>query len=250
MIAYDLISNAPDADIRIVWAHGWGHSGKDMQPLTSSFSNTVENVLLDFPGFGKSPAPAEPWGTAEYADATAELLASMRPVKRTFWVGHSFGCRIGIQLAARHPKIIDGMSLIAAAGLQRKRPIVEQLTYLAKIYSYKSAKAFYKMFGRDVSQLAGKFGSADYRAAGEMRQVLSKVVREDLTDVAQQVPCPVTLIYGRNDRDTPIEIGERLEKLIPNAKMLILDHQDHFSVLGDGRYPVIKAISEQVEKLK
>ena len=58
---------------------------------------------------------------ADYADAFAEWLSTL-PRARRIWIGHSFGCRVGLQLAARHPATVDGLFLIAAAGLPRTGP--------------------------------------------------------------------------------------------------------------------------------
>ena len=77
-----------------------------------------------------------------------------------------------------------------------------------------------------------------------MREILAKVVREDLTDVARQISCPVLLIYGGKDTETPPEIGERLAELIPNADLNVLDTQDHYSLLGDGRHQVAKRVRD------
>src|ERR1051325_11137519 len=98
----------------LVWAHGWGHTHANLLPLAEAMQSSARSVLLDFPGFGASPLPAEAWGTAKYAEACAECLASLPPGRR-LWIGHSFGCRVGLQLAARHPEAVDGLFLIAAA---------------------------------------------------------------------------------------------------------------------------------------
>ena len=95
---------------------------------------------MDFPGFGESPRPVAEWGTADYADASAGLLESL-PNGHRIWVGHSFGCRVGIQLAARHSEIIDALFLVAAAGLPRRRSRLSQFRIKSKIALYKGLHA-------------------------------------------------------------------------------------------------------------
>lgn len=227
-----------------VWAHGWGQNRYAMANLAQSLTSFGGHVLIDFPGFGDSPAPSEPWGTAEYADFSARLLKMGEAAGPTVWLGHSFGGRVGIQLAARHPETVDKLVLIASAGLQRQRSMLEQTRVQSKIYTFKTLKYLAPVLGLDVDMLRNCFGSADYRNAGDLREILAKVVREDLTDVARQISCPVLLIYGGEDTETPPEIGERLAELIPNADLNVLDTQDHYSLLGDGRHQVAKRVRD------
>ena len=229
---------------RFVWAHGWGQNRHAMANLAQSLTSHGGHLLIDFPGFGDAPPPKEAWSTAEYADFAARLLKSGKSAGPTIWLGHSFGGRVGIQLAARHPELIDKLVLIASAGLPRQRSLVEKTKIQSKIYTFKTLKHLAPVLDLDVDKLRNRFGSADYRNAGAMREILAKVVREDLSDAARQISCPVLLIYGGKDTETPPEIGARLAELIPNADLNILDTQDHYSLLADGRHQVAKRIRD------
>lgn len=239
-------SDTGDKPVQIVWAHGWGQDHRAMQALADSGESGASHILLDFPGFGASPRPPADWGTADYADATAALLATL-PRRRRIWVGHSFGCRVGLQLAARHPEAVDGMLLLAAAGLPRRRTPLAALRVRLRIGLYKLLRAL--PLG-DKDRLRERFGSADYRAAGAMRGVLTRVVNEDLSEAARAVQCPVRLVYGRNDSETPPEIGERLAGLIPGAECVVVDGLDHYSILGEGRHQVAFQVRRLLDALE
>src|SRR5579862_818189 len=103
--AFRLAGSAPAAAPELVWAHGWAHSHLSLLPLAEAMRGRVDSRLVDLPGFGASPPPPGPWGTEDYADAMAGWLASL-PLRKRVWVGHSFGCRVGLQLAARHPDTV------------------------------------------------------------------------------------------------------------------------------------------------
>jgi pimeloyl-ACP methyl ester carboxylesterase len=196
--------------------------------------------LIDFPGFGNSPLPPHSWGTADYADAVADWLKSTS-YGNCVWVGHSFGGRVGIQLASRHPGLLSGMVLIAAAGLPRRRSLPEKLRVLGRRYAYTAAKLLVPE-GPRRELLRARFGSSDYRAAGPLRPILTRVVNEDLTAVARTVGCPVLLLYGDMDRETPPEIGERLNRVLPNSKLIVLRGFDHHTILLEGRHQVLRQI--------
>ncbi len=231
----------------LIWGHGWGHSHEAFLPLAKGLEKLGHHTLIDFPGFGGSPVPDDIWGTADYAEAVAEMVKTL-PAPR-IWIGHSFGCRVGIQLAARHPDLLDGMVLMAAAGLKRKVSPLRRLWWTARVYTFKGLKKLIPL-GLNADWLYTKFGSPDYRNAGPMRAIFVKTVNEDLTDIAPQVKCPVLLIYGENDGETPPEMGERFSKLILDARLTILPGQDHYSVLGAGCHQVAQRLHEFVKELK
>jgi pimeloyl-ACP methyl ester carboxylesterase len=230
------------APLHFIWAHGWGQDHRAFLPLATALERRGTHSLVDFPGFGDSPPPPAAWSTADYADAMADWLSTLPRAKR-IWIGHSFGCRVGLQLAARHADAIDGLFLVAAAGLQRTRTPLQQLKIKMRVTAYKSLK-FLPQLGIDTTALRAKFGSADYRNAGAMRPILVKVVQEDLTDVARAVRCPVQLVYGELDDETPPEIGQRLAKLVPNAAVSVLPRFDHYTILTTGAHQV----QHQLEK--
>lgn len=238
------------APIRVVWAHGWGQSHHAFLRMAETLGSSSCHILLDLPGFGASSPPPAAWGTEDYADDAATLLRSLPPFNGpTVWIGHSFGCRVGIQIAARHKGLIQGLCLIAGAGLPRRRGFFENLSLKARIYSFKIAKFFWTLLGRDVEELRRKFGSADYRAAGVLRDIFIKVVREDLSEIAKTISCPTLLIYGEKDSETPPEIGQRLNDLIPGSRLVILEGQDHYSLLADGRHQTLKHVQNFMKEI-
>ena len=230
----------------IIWAHGWGQDHRAFLAIARSLERRAHHTLIDFPGFGRSPRPAEDWGTTEYGDALAEWLETL-PRGRRILVGHSFGCRVGLRLAANHPVAIDAMVLVAGAGLQRQRSAVEKLRLFVKVRGFKALKLLEKL-GVDVSARRARHGSEDYRNAGAMRPILVKTVSEDQTEVARKVRCPVALIYGEKDTSTPPEMGERLAKLIPEATLQVLPGLDHHTVLTDGGPQVAYAVSHFLDR--
>lgn len=228
------VGESSDALPDIIWGHGWDQSALPLLPMAQSLVRFASSSLLDFPGFGKSPMPPEVWGTANYADAVAAWLRSSPP-RRRFWVGHSFGCRVGIQLAARHPGLLSGMVLMAAAGLPRHRSVVERFRLCWRRRIFEIAKLIVPEGPRRDS-LRARFGSADYRSAPSMRPTLVRVVNEDLTPIAKMVNCPVLLVYGAHDQDTPPEMGARFQRLIPRAQLVVLAGIDHLGLLHEGRH--------------
>jgi pimeloyl-ACP methyl ester carboxylesterase len=233
--------------VELIWAHGWGQTHEALLPLAEAMRRAARSVLIDLPGFGASPLPPGPWSTADYADAVADWLGGLAPARR-IWIAHSFGCRVGLQLAARHPETVGGLFLIAAAGLPLQRSISAQARVVLRRWTFRLARRFTPE-GPARDRLRARFGSADYRAAGALRPILVKAVGEDLTAAARTVRCPVVLVYGDQDRETPPEIGVRLNRLMPGSRLVALRGFDHWSVLTEGRHQIIQRLSEFMEQL-
>lgn len=223
-----------DNTTQLVWGHGWMHTHSALAPLADFFSRKYSNILLDFPGFGSSPMPSSVWGTRQYADHVASWLQTV-PKQSRVWVGHSFGCRVGIQLAAHYPELIDGLFLIGAAGLPIKRSILGSAKIKSKIFTYKLLKRIVPTTALR-EKLGAYFGSRDYATAGPMRPIFSAVIREDLSDVAKTVECPVFLVYGEMDTETPVSMGDAFSKLFRRATLVRLPHFGHVDILSDGMH--------------
>lgn len=233
----------------ILWAHGWGQSHAAFIPLAESLQGLGKHILIDLPGFGQSPKPDEDWGTEDYADFIAGWIRD-QGLENVIWTGHSFGCRVGIRLAAKYPELVKGMVVIAGHGLSKtwKKPGAKSYFRL-KVWLFKFLKKLIPLGLVDEEWLKSKFGSPDYRAAGPMRNILVKTVNEDLSALAEKVTCPVQLIYGEKDEHTPPEFGARYAAAMPNAKLSVLPNQDHYSLLGAGRHPVAALVQEFMASL-
>ena len=232
---------------QLLWGHGWGQSSGALLPIADSLKPFASSTLIDFPGFGKTSKPTEVWGTADYADQVAAWMRLL-PEQKWIWIGHSFGGRVGLQLAARHPDLLAGMVLIASAGLPRQKSFVQKIRTTVRTAVFKTAKRVLRE-GPQLERLRQRMGSMDYRMAGALRPIFTKVVGENLTEIAKAVRCPTLLIYGRKDTETPPEIGERLQGLISRSQLVLLDEFGHLNILTEGRHQVASRIRKFLESL-
>lgn len=217
-----------------VWLHGWGQDHTAFNKLAPLFAASGHHRLFDQPGFGETPIANPEADTRDYADRLASLLKGTGP---HIFVGHSFGVRVSIQMAANHPELVAAIVGIAGAGLQRKR----SLWFKGKARAVKTwgqtTRFLDRFFGSSLrASFEGKYGSEGYRNAGALRTTFVKVVTEDLSPQAAMVACPTCLLYGGGDTETPPEFGKRYNKLIPNAEFHELPGFDHWDIMTRGAY--------------
>lgn len=78
--------------------------------------------------------------------------------------------------------------------------------------------------------------SRDYRNAGELKNIFVKTVNEDLSEIAKHIECPVLLLWGEKDAETPVDIAKRYAALIPKSTLVVLPGKDHFPFLNEGAH--------------
>ena len=231
----------------VVFGHGWGRSYRDFIPVAEALAPVASSYLVDFPGFGDTPRPDETWGTQDYADHMLDYLTSEYGLSQFLWVGHSFGGRVGMRIAATHSSPIRHLFLVASAGVPRTRSALQKLRGRRRGLEFKLRKSMAKS-DAELQALENHYGSLDYIQSREtgLRDIFVKTVNEDQTDTLAAISCPTTLIYGGKDNDTPVEVGQKLAAGIPNAELIICPHYDHISILDRGRHQIALCIKEQL----
>ncbi len=217
---------------RVLLLHGWGGSIDSWLPVTKDLlAKSYQVLAIDFPGFGKSDPPPEPWGVPQYATALQELLDRL-DFRPTHVVGHSFGGRVAIVLAAERPEQVNKLVLVAAAGIRTvssRVRVVRTLTKTVKtVFSLPGLSTFRP---RVQSALNRRFASSDYQQAGELRDTFVKVVNQDLRDYARRIKAPTLLIWGDKDTETLMAEAQVLNSCIPDSGLVVLQGGGHYAYL-------------------
>lgn len=236
------ISGATTAE-PLILMHGWGCKLETVRSIAASASLSHRVYNVDLPGFGQTPEPPQIWGVEEYT-RFMEKFASTLGLENPALAGHSFGGRISLLFASRNRT--SKLILIDSAGVKPRRP----LSYYIKVYRFKLGKKIVKTLlpkakaDAIIERMRGRKGSADYAMASpRMRAILSKVVNEDLCNVMPRIKAPSLLIWGENDTATPVADAKRMEKLIPDAGLVVFNGVGHYSFLDNpaGFAAVIKS---------
>jgi pimeloyl-ACP methyl ester carboxylesterase len=210
--------------------HGWGASIETVYPIVVGLAPAGRVYALDLPGFGESEQPREPWGVEEYQAFLAAFMDELA-IERPAIVGHSNGGRIAIRMAATEPTRASRLVLVDSAGIRPKRT----LRWYRRVAMAKVGKYAARLLGapgeRLRALLVGRAGSADYLAAGAMRPTLVKLVNADLRPFMGEVKVPTLLVWGSEDADTPLAAAKEMERLIPDAGLVVLEGAGHYSYL-------------------
>jgi pimeloyl-ACP methyl ester carboxylesterase len=225
------------ADRHMVFLHGWGANRDSLRGVGALFQHRYRVHLIDLPGFGEAPAPPADWGTPNYTDLVQQYFTE-RVVGPIVLVGHSFGARVSLRLGARHLGALRAMVLMASPGLPARGFSPARLRRWAIRLLRRILTALGPLIGRrPLEWHSRRFGSRDYLAAGVLRPLLVRTVNEDLTESARSVGCPVLLLWGTEDTETPPSLAFRFRELMNGrATIEMLPHQGHHLCGGTGSH--------------
>ena len=209
---------------RIVALHGWGRTGSDFVGVLAG----LDALAIHLPGFGPTAMPDAVWGTDDYARLIADAIEPFGPV---VLVGHSFGGRIAVRLAASRPELVSGLVLTGA-------PLVRMAPPSKPSLSYRLVKALNRLgliSDAVMESRRKKAGSADYNAAqGIMRDIMVKTVNENYDEDLARIAAPTWLIWGEHDTAAPTAAGKVASERIRGARWVVVPGEAHLltPVLG------------------
>jgi pimeloyl-ACP methyl ester carboxylesterase len=186
---------------------GWMRQRSDFRHVLDG----LDAIALDLPGFGgTTPEPAEVTGAAGYASLVAPALDGC--ADQVIVVGHSFGGRVAVHLAASHPDRVKALVLTGVPLLFRDdKPGKPPLSYRA----VRRLHRWHLVSDARMERLRHERGSADYRnASGTMRGVLVTVVNESYEAQLARLQCPVSLVWADDDDAVPPYVAERAAALL------------------------------------
>lgn len=211
----------------ILLLHGWGDSAVTFARLESKLGVNYRLIAVDLPGFGGSETPRETWGLDNYAQFVASFMQKIE-VKPLAILGHSNGGAIAIRGLSSGQLDAQKLILLASAGVrsdyQGKKKVYRWAAKLAKTATAPLPKHTRDKLKKKAYQSIG----SDMFVAENLQETFKKVVTDDVQNDAKKINIPTLLVYGSEDTATPPRYGELFSRLIPDAKLEIIDGAGHF----------------------
>jgi len=196
-------------------------------------------IAPDMLGFGYTQCPA---GRRLDPDAWVNQLTGLLDaldIATVSVVGNSFGGAIALALAQRHPQRVKRLVLMGSAGLSFPiteglekvwgyQPSLQAMGELMEVFAYDHSlinddlvRMRYEASIRDdVQSRFAQLFPAPRQQGVEMLAVPEAALRE--------LPQQTLLIHGRDDRVIPLEVSERLLRLIPHAQLHVFGECGHW----------------------
>ena len=190
------------------------------------------NILsADLPGHGNSEGPS--LKSIEEISDWIKSLMNVLDITKIIIIGHSQGCLVGIDFAARYENLLSSLVLVAGSY---KMPVNKDLIDLAEAgdekavllmmkWGYEGSKAF--IGGNPVKKIIN--------SSREIREVLAvdlnacnnyKGGKESL----EKINCPTLCIFGDLDKMVTLEVGNKMALMIKNSEKKVINNCGHMII--------------------
>jgi pimeloyl-ACP methyl ester carboxylesterase len=114
----------------IVHVHGFGISGRYLEPAAARLATRYRTFVPDLPGMGRSLRPDRPLDIPGLARALIHYCDAVG-VERATFVGNSLGCPLLVETATCFPERIDRAVLVSPAGGPNNQPLGRAVRQMA-----------------------------------------------------------------------------------------------------------------------
>lgn len=228
----------------VVLVHGIATSLESWRLVVGALARAYRVLALDLPGFGFSERPAALPGPEETADLLAGFLDGLG-IARASFVGNSLGGLISLETALRHPERVDRLILSNSLGLGHEISAAWRLVavdplgrLMVRFNRWAALRGRFNLFYGSGDEPDFVAGMREWLARPDLVDTLVGVVQLGLTPGGQRsrivrldrlpgLAAPTLVIWGRKDPIFPVFHGERAQRLIPNARLVVFENCGH-----------------------
>jgi pimeloyl-ACP methyl ester carboxylesterase len=203
------------SDPPVVLVHGFVLAGDYMMRAAELLAPFARTYVPDLPGYGLSDRPPEPLNLRFLGDCLAEWLEHVQ-VYRAHFIANSFGCQVLVDFAARHSRFVQRLVLQGPTVDPAARSITKQVLRLVKN-------------SRIESPGLGRLMFRDYWRAGwrGIAAAVRMALRDHPESKLPQIHAPTLVVRGSRDVLVPQDWAERMVRLLPDGRLLVLPGLAH-----------------------
>lgn len=221
-VNYQILAGSKGKDFVIV--PGWGGSSDSWLPVAKKIQELDYTVwVIDWPGFSKTQEMDRPWMVDDYVNLLERFLIELK-VDNPLILAHSHGGRVLFKYLAKHNP--DGrFFMYGAAGIPQELNFKQKaIGFLARIGKpLMDLPLIGGLLGIVRNLLGRAVGAHDYLKLKSpvMKRTMTNVLKEDVTELLPKIKSQIVLIWGSDDTYTPLAMGEKMNELLPNSKLIV-----------------------------
>lgn len=207
---------------KILMVHGWGGSIESLIPLYEILSKNYEVYALELPGHGKTFTPERPWETSDFVNFVKSFIEKNN-LKDFTYIGHSFGGNIGMRISLEENSPIKKLILISSSGIKPNNSL--KLTFWKILSQIFKPIASLNIF-QGIRQFVYKYiiRERDYaKTSGTLRETFQRIVKDYLDEKIQLINQPTLIVWGKDDKITPLWMGQKLNNGIKNSEIKVIE---------------------------
>lgn len=221
-------------------ASGWSNFNRNIEPLVS---NGYRVILMDCPGWGKSDSIICTESRSKLNARVLKGLLDKLNITRIHLIGNSMGGHSAVAFALAYPQLL-GRIILMGGGTGGASPFVpmptEGIKLLQSVYRQPSQENVEKMmdvFVYDPKNLTPELIAGRLENILINQEHLKNFIKSlelnprqfpDVTDCLSSISAPTLIVWGRNDRFVPMDLGLRLLANIPNSELHVFNNCGHW----------------------
>lgn len=227
----------------VVLIHGFASAIENWVTVIPVLKEKHRVIALDLKGFGWTDRPEGDYSPRTQARILQALLDA-KGIKQAAIVGHSWGTSVAMAFALEYPERVSRLVLYDAWLYESQLPAFFHLAradglgefLFAAFYDQRPDERIEQAFF-DKSLVTEPFVEEVEHALerpGTRAAALAAVRGMHYADVEGdygKVKVPTLLLWGREDVVTPLGVGERLLRQLPNARLVSYPRCGHFPML-------------------
>ncbi|OHB82245.1 MAG: hydrolase [Planctomycetes bacterium RBG_16_64_12] len=222
----------------LVLLHGFLCDSRVWERQLRDLSDQFTVVAWDAPGAGSSSDPPDPFTMTDWGHCLAEFL-DVVGIARAHVLGLSWGGVLAQEFYRLYPTRILGLILADTyAGWKGSLPasVCEQRLARCLLEASLPAEEFVtrwvpEFFTEAASQDLQEEMSAvvsDFHPVG-FRLMAKSLADTDTTNLLPNIEVPTLLLWGDDDRRSPLSIAAQLRDAIPKAELAVIPNAGHVS---------------------
>lgn len=226
------------ANPKVILLHGLGGDMNNWAMTLPALAAKYHVFVPDQIGFGKSDKPILNYRIATLVEFLDQFCRKLG-IEKASLVGNSLGAWTAAAFAIEHPGKVEKLALAGGAGLTSKRwggpALTNEIFSILNPSTTAEVKRTFEMifynktFASDA-YVAQAFTARLKRGSGQViNSLIESMLRgEDYVDEKlKTIKAPTLVVWGREDRLTPLAMGEAFAKDIPGAQLLVFDQCAH-----------------------
>ncbi|NMB76746.1 MAG: alpha/beta fold hydrolase [Myxococcales bacterium] len=227
----------------VVLLHGFASSLETWLGVIPELERHHRVIALDLMGFGWSDRPAGDYSPAAQAKLVLSLLDRLE-VSEFDLTGHSWGCSVALALALSAPQRVHRLALYDAWVFSDQLPTFFHWSRAPGIGEILFSLFYNERPGEKLELAFFDPEAVPESLVEEVERALSRpgtraaalqAVRgqrfEELEGRYSEVRQPVLLLWGREDAVSPVSVGERLQQILPDARLVVYPRAGHFPMI-------------------
>ncbi len=211
----------------------WGTMDIWSPSFLEGLAKKFKVITFDNRGMGLSTSSEERFTIPLFARDAAHFVRALG-YERAHFLGWSMGANVAMELAIRHPEVVDRLVLYAGScGGEESvpsSPLIEELISSPNVTREALVKS---MFPREWNEkhpdIDEYYPKGTERTAEDIleRQVEADEEWEGCAEMVSTIQAPVLIVNGSEDLDNPIENALLLVRKIPGSSLFQLRNAGH-----------------------